>query len=253
MSGLEAGAAHNHKNVLCNQVPMMDAPPDCGCGAVPVPCQNLALVIGSISRHRLGMGRRSIGKPSQLCKTPMTKDIPEAWKTLESKLLLNHPRIKVVEDLVQLPSGEVTSYVRLDSAGNAVTVICIRDGQILMQREYSHPPGEVLLQFPGGKIEGNETPEQAAVRELREESGFTFSQCENLGWYYVNNRRSNSKMYAVLAREVAPAEKAGGDVEEYIDSFWIPVSKLREMIAGREITNFSVLAAWALLANVLED
>ncbi len=152
----------------------------------------------------------------------MTKDTLEAWKTLESKVLLDHPRIKVVEDLVQLPNGHVTSYLRLDSASNAVTVICIRDGQILMQREYSHPPGEVLLQFPGGKIEGNETPEQAAVRELREELGFTFSQCENLGWYYTNNRRSNSKMYAVLAREVAPTEKVGGDVEEYIDLFWIP-------------------------------
>jgi ADP-ribose pyrophosphatase len=172
---------------------------------------------------------------------------------LESKVLLDHPRMKVVEDSVQLPSGLITSYVRLDSAGNAVTTVCIRDGQILVQREYSYPPGEFLLQFPGGKIEGNETPEQAAARELREESGFTFSRCENLGWYYINNRRSASKMYVVLAREVTPAKKAGGDAEEDIQSFWISTGKLREMIAGREIANFSVLAAWALLESVLED
>lgn len=182
----------------------------------------------------------------------MTKDVLESWTTLDSKVLLDHPRIKIVEDLVQLPGGQVTSYVRFDSAGDAVTVICIGDGQILLQREYSHPPGEFLLQFPGGKIEANETPRDAAVRELREESGFTFTDCENLGWYYINNRRSNSKMYVVLARVVTPAEKAGGDVEEAIDSFWLPVAKLREMIACGEITNFSVLAAWALLQNVLD-
>jgi ADP-ribose pyrophosphatase len=186
----------------------------------------------------------------------MTKNALETWKTLDCKVLLDHPRMRVVEDTVQLPSGHLTSYVRLDSAPDAVTVVCIGDAGILVQREYSHPPGEILLQFPGGKIEGDETPEQAAIRELREESGFTFSQCENLGWYYVSNRRSNAKMHVILAKEVTPTTKAGGDVEEEIQSFWMPLGQLKEMIAGGEITNFSVLAAWALLvpgANVPDD
>jgi 8-oxo-dGTP pyrophosphatase MutT (NUDIX family) len=112
---------------------------------------------------------------------------------------------------------------------------------------------EVLFQFPGGKIEANETPREAAVRELREESGYAFSECEDLGWYYPNNRRSDAKMHVVLAKDPTPTEKAGGDMEEAIESFWIPLGKLREMIAGGEITNFSVLAAWALLEKVRAD
>ena len=46
-------------------------------------------------------------------------------------------------------------------------------------------------------------------------------------------------------------QKTGGDAEEDIESFWLPVGKLRYMIAGGEITNFSVLAAWALLEKVV--
>jgi ADP-ribose pyrophosphatase len=177
----------------------------------------------------------------------------KAWKFLGSTVLLDHPRIKVVEDTVQLPSGQVVPYVRFDAASHAVTVICINEGQILLQREYSYPMGEFLLQFPGGKMDGDETPGQAAARELREESGFAFSQCESLGWYYVNNRRSDAKMHVFLARDVTPVEKQGGDLEEDIESFWIPVHKLKEMIANGEATNFSLLAAWALLANARAD
>ena len=181
----------------------------------------------------------------------MEKDARPAWKRLDSKVLLNHPRITVVEDLVELPGGQVTSYVRLPSSGDAVTVLCLKDDQILLQREYSYPVGEVLLQFPGGKIERGETPEEAAGRELKEESGFAFSRCESLGWYYISNRRSDAKMYVILAKEITPAQKTGGDAEEDIESFWLPVGKLRYMIAGGEITNFSVLAAWALLEKVV--
>lgn len=181
----------------------------------------------------------------------MEKNARPTWNCLESKVLLEHPRITVVEDSVELPSGVVTSYVRLAAGDNAVTVICLRDDEILLQREYSYPVGEVLLQFPGGKIDGSETPEHAAIRELREESGFTFSECERLGWYYISNRRSDAKMHVILAKDMTPCEKIGGDAEEDIESFWIPLDKLKGMIAQGEITNFSVLAAWALVAKVL--
>lgn len=179
--------------------------------------------------------------------------ILKTWKFLDSTVLLDHSRIRIVEDLVELPTGHVVPYLRFESVGNGVTVICIRDGQILLQREYSYPIGEFLLQFPGGKIDAGEPPEQAAARELREESGFTFSQCESLGWYYLNNRRSDSKMYVILAKDVTPVEKLGGDLEENIELFWISLAKLKEMIADGEVTNFSVLAAWALLEKVLAD
>ncbi len=179
----------------------------------------------------------------------MEKKVSTSWKCLDSKVLLDHPRITVVEDTVQLPGGHISWYVRLASGSDGVTVVCLRDDQILLQREYSYPIGEVLLQFPGGKIEADETPEQAAARELKEESGFAFSRCETLGWYYNNNRRSDSKMYVVLAEDVTPVAKTGGDLEEDIELFWIPVSKLKKMITHGEITNITVLAAWALLAK----
>ena len=130
------------------------------------------------------------------------KDAWPAWKRLDRKVLLDHPRITIAEDVVQLPNGLVTSYVHQISRGDAVSVICLKDGEILLQREYAYPPGEALLQFPGGKIEDEEAPEAAAARELQEESGYAFSRCEPIGWYYIHNRRSAAKMHVVLAKDV---------------------------------------------------
>lgn len=171
------------------------------------------------------------------------------WTALDSRILLEHPRLKVVEDTVQLPKGQVSSYVRIVGRGDAATIICIKDRQILLQREYSYPVGEFLLQFPGGKIEETETPEEAGARELREESGYAYSSCQHLGWFYVDNRRSDAKMHVLLATDVRPVEKVGGDLEEEIETFWLPLDRFEDMIARGEITNYSVLAAFALLAS----
>lgn len=93
------------------------------------------------------------------------------WKCQKTKTLFQHSRITIVEDDVKLPSGKVTQYLRFANGGQRVTVICLKDNKILLQKEYSYPVNEVLYQFPGGKLEKGESPVEAAKRELVEESG----------------------------------------------------------------------------------
>ena len=52
----------------------------------------------------------------------------------------------------------------------AVSVALVRDGRVLLVRR-GRPPAMGLFAFPGGRVEPDETPEQAARRELREETG----------------------------------------------------------------------------------
>jgi ADP-ribose pyrophosphatase len=171
---------------------------------------------------------------------------PQPWKKLSSTTLLTHPRITVAEDEVELPDGKTSKYIHLIDTKDAVMVIAVRNnGDVLIQQEYSYPPNEVMYQFPGGAVEPDETPEQGALRELKEESGYR-GETTYLGFFYSNNRRTSSKMHVYLVTNVEECPKEGGDTEEFITSEWVPLAKLRTMIADGEIVNFSILAGMSL-------
>ena len=121
------------------------------------------------------------------------------WKKISSKIVFKHPRLSLIEDIVELPSGDLVPYLKFDKKNDSATVICTRNNKVLLQKEYSYPPNEVLYQFPGGKIEEGESAEIAATRELAEEAGIAAKTLKLLGCLYVYNRRSDAKMYVYLA------------------------------------------------------
>lgn len=167
------------------------------------------------------------------------------WKKLSEKLLLSHPRISVYEDEVELPSGHKTHYLRFAKTPDAACILAInKDGKILLQREYSYPPNEWLYQVPGGAIEPDETPEEGATRELAEESSLK-GDLKLLGWYYMDNRRKNSKFYVYLATNIAEDTSKNQDIEEELEDCWFTEQEIEEMIRNGEITTYSALAAWA--------
>lgn len=177
-------------------------------------------------------------------ENPLNENV--SWRRVSRRILLKHPRLTVIEDEIELPSGDRASYLLFGSGDESVTIICVRNNEVLLQREYSYPPNEVLFQFPGGKVESSESFKDAATRELAEESQLEPEKIKVLGWYYVNNRRSDAKMYVVTASGFKKNQTLDGDSEEHIASLWLPIAEFEKMIRDGKIVNYSVLAAWAL-------
>jgi 8-oxo-dGTP pyrophosphatase MutT (NUDIX family) len=169
------------------------------------------------------------------------------WQKLSSKEIFKHPRLTLIEDKVLLPNGKKTTYLRYKDDGScAVSIICKRDdGKILLQEEYSYPPNQKLLQFPGGKAAADEKPKDGANRELREESGLKAKKLTLLGTYLSQNRRSASKFFVFLGTDLVEAPLKG-DEEEVIESYWFSESEIDQLIADDKILNAHVLTAWAL-------
>lgn len=174
----------------------------------------------------------------------------EKWNLISSKVVFEHPRMLMQEDTVELPNGKQINYLReVPGTEQSVAVVAVNDkDEILLQQEYSYPTGEILWQLPGGKFDESEEITAAAKRELLEESDVAAGSCELLGYYYVNNRRSDRRQYVVLSRYITH-QRGERDPEEFIESFWKPVAEVRRMIREGEFVNGSSLAALNLYFN----
>lgn len=150
----------------------------------------------------------------------------------------------LAEDTVELPSGKTTTYLRQAlTDGFAVAVIAMNEKrEILLQKEYSYPPNEVLWQLPGGGSLANESIEAAANRELSEECDLVASSCEVIGSFLMDNRRSDIKQYVVLCTDLhqKPGQR---DDEEFIEMHWVSPAKLPTMIESGELHQAYMLAA----------
>jgi 8-oxo-dGTP pyrophosphatase MutT (NUDIX family) len=167
------------------------------------------------------------------------------WKRLASRLLLSHPRLTVYEDDVELPNGYRTAYLHFGDQGATATVLC-RDaaGRILIQRAYSYPPNQVMLELPGGIVPEGEDPSDGANRELMEEVGLRAGKLTLLGTVFSNNRRSARKTYVYLGEDLTEASLPG-DPEEEIEVAWFTEDEVDELIRSGQVVNPSVLVAWA--------
>jgi ADP-ribose pyrophosphatase len=169
----------------------------------------------------------------------------EKWRKLSEETIFEHPRLTLIEDTVLLPNGQQTRYLRYKRTGHVATIIAIRDdGFILLQREYSHPPNEILLEFPGGGVPNDEDIAVGANRELMEECSLR-GDMELIGSYYSENRRSDSKMHVFVATNLQEADLPADD-EEFLEHDWYSEEAIDAMIANGQIKHAHVLASWTL-------
>ncbi len=93
-----------------------------------------------------------------------------------------------------------------------------------------------VLALPKGHVEPGETPIEAAVREVREETGLTVEPICELGetryWYTRGGRRVFKRVLFFLCRYRAGALR-DYDREEVLGASWIPLSEAPERLSYR--------------------
>jgi len=81
---------------------------------------------------------------------------------------------------------------------DAVGILPIEKEKVYLIKQYRFPVEDWLIEIPAGKIE-NESPEEAARRELFEETGFIAKDLRFLGCFYLSPGNLNEKIYLFLA------------------------------------------------------
>ena len=171
-------------------------------------------------------------------------------KTLKSEKIYDGAVINLRRDKVTVQGG--ISYREIvEHNGGAVMAALTEDKKLIMVRQYRKPAGKVILEVPAGKIDPGEKPMDAAIRELKEETGYTASKVELLTEFYPSVGYSEEKLYLYLCTGLTPGETCF-DENEAIDIEEIQLYKLFKMAMCGEIDDAKTLIA-ILMVKSLTD
>lgn len=165
------------------------------------------------------------------------------WRTLESSLLLDHAVLRVEKARRQRADGLRHDFVRLHSPDWVNVIPVTPEGRVVLIRQWRQGTDQVALEIPGGIIDPGETPAQAAVRELLEETGFRAANLAHLGWVHPNPALFSNVCHTFLASGAyADQPQRPEDVEE-IEVTSVAAEELPGLVAGGAITHSLVVAA----------
>jgi ADP-ribose pyrophosphatase len=167
------------------------------------------------------------------------------WKILNSKFAFQHRWYKVRQDTVELADGTIVDDYFLSVRPDVALVFPVtRDRQIVFVRQYRHGAGEILLELPAGTFDRTqETAEAAALRELREETGYAVDRLIPLGVLYDNPVKETNQIHLFLAEDVIKVDEQDLDITEEIELVLIPISEAIDRIMKGEISVSGSVAA----------
>ncbi|WP_416840276.1 NUDIX hydrolase [Haloferax sp. DFSO52] len=145
------------------------------------------------------------------------------WPVLETKTEYETGWFTGGYDLVEQPDGTTKRYYWAELA-SAVVVVAVTDDHVVFVEQYRPNIRQTQLELPAGIVERGESFTDAAMRELREETGFEASSVSLLGDVWCTTGLLRHRRGFVFAEGLTPVERAL-DTNEFLSVRAFPIEE----------------------------
>jgi ADP-ribose pyrophosphatase len=155
-------------------------------------------------------------------------------------------------DTVRLPNQNLSTreYVVHPGAVMVIPMLDTPDGlRLVMERQFRYPVGQVMTEFPAGKLDAGEDSWLCAQRELQEETGYTARQWARAGVLHPVIAYSTEVIEIWFAKELTLGKRRL-DTDEFLDVFTASPAELMAACQQGRLTDAKTLTGLLWLQNV---
>lgn len=190
--------------------------------------------------------------PTPALSSPSDAGLRELRQSGEK--ILSGRFLQVFSDQVTLPDGKSTFREFIVHPGAVMVIPLMLDSQgqtrIVLERQFRYPVGEVMIELPAGKRDGQEDLLRCAQRELREETGYSATHWAHAGVLHpcISYSTEYIDIWFAKGLQAGPRQLDAG---EFLDVFTASADELIAWCRDGRITDAKTLTGALWLQNYL--
>lgn len=174
------------------------------------------------------------------------------WKTLSSRVLMRNPYWSYFIDEFEIEEGKRGEYHYVHTPGSTIVIPFINENTLLLVKQYRYLNKRMSIEFPCGGTKPELSPLENAIKELREETGYTAGVMIPVGTFSPFTGAADEMCSVFIGKDLRQSPLPQDFTEEF-ELLTVSIEQTRIMIHSNEIWDGLSLAAWSLAQNYLSE
>lgn len=174
------------------------------------------------------------------------------WKKLDEKIIFSNPWWQYKLDHFYIDSGFFGKYHYLYTRGSTMVVPINSDGKLILLNQYRYLNQRESLEFPCGGLDKFLSPEQNALKELREETGFSAEILSYIGYFSPFNGATNELCYVYIASNLIKSPLETDPTEEF-EMHYFTLDEFENLIKNNIIYDGMTISSYYLSLETIKN